>query len=244
MVAARLVSTIAATHLALALVVGRPLLHQHYAMLVPILYLGAAIVVGRCIGLVATTRRPGGASPTRRMAATCLLVAAWGMAVSWQALRSERVLERLQATGGDGYYSDAINEVGALLAALPAGTVALFPQWGGWMGAAVVSGGSMPIWEAASLEQMAERVAHDRTASRFMLVLSTASAETQRAQFLRSTGMMADRTIAGEGLRHDVPGVALTEFASRTGLLVSESRIVMGRNGRDALLVSLLHRLK
>lgn len=213
---AAILLAITAIHLLFGLAVGRPLGLQHYVMLLPVLYLSP------CVAAVVLADASPAAVPGRAWAGRLVGALAAGIVVA-NAVGSAAFAQRLQDTGGRGLYSDVINRTAARLATLPADTVLLFPQWGYWMGASMVTGPRFHMEEAPSLDVLQARL------------------HTSRFRPHRRFAMVLGAEVLGKG--QAAARARVDAFAADTRLRVEEIVPVTGRNGQDTAWIVRLSRM-
>lgn len=204
-----------ALHAAFGVVMGRPLGTQHYIMLMPLAYAAIAILYS----VVSPCQLPG---LTKNALKSVLMVVSI-LAITLNLSISQKISGRLYSEGGRKLYSDAINIAGAYVNGLPTETAILCPQWGYWMGFAIIAGPRFPMYESPSIEAMENRILHDPALlkhKKFILVLGQ---DYFRGDDLAKTA-------------------SLETFASHTGLLLNEVTTISGRNGADKVLIAHLTR--
>ncbi|MBB5192463.1 hypothetical protein HNQ50_003204 [Silvimonas terrae] len=174
-------------HLLFGTYVGMPLNNQHYVMLLFVTYAGlglGAAAVGRLI------LRNGWRKAWAALVSVCFI----GL-IAVHGFRDTGIFRLLETTGGQGYYSDAINKLAYDAAAVPPDTMYLFPQWGYWMGFATSNGGKHAIQQAPDIEGLIGKInsyaAHndDPLPVNFMLLLTGANTQAVATDFATRTGM-------------------------------------------------------
>jgi len=121
---------LAISFIAVAMLFGTRLSGHHYMVLVPLAYGALALGLG---SLAAAPRAWQGTTATFALPLAVLVALNVGGQV--------REAQRLAATGGTGFYSDAINRLAADLDAAPRRPFVYFPDWGLSMPVAFLTGG-------------------------------------------------------------------------------------------------------
>jgi hypothetical protein len=122
--------------LALTLAFGDRLWLQHFAVLVPVLYLALASV------LEAVARLLSNYDGIRASAVPALLV--FGLLLTANAADAKEVFSSLERTGGVGYYSDAIDQFATDSLKEKDPTFYFFPDWGVSMSFVMLTHGTLP----------------------------------------------------------------------------------------------------
>lgn len=178
-----LVAGLLVAQLAFGALLGRPLEPQHYVAVLPWLYVGAGVGGWAICSAWART----GDLVRWPVRAAGVLAGLLGLLLVTGTLALHAELVR---TGGRGWYSDAVNRVGVELQNLPQDSVAVFPQWGFWMGAAIIEGGDTVLWHEADVSTVPARIAREPRAPFYAVVLTPAQAEAGAvAALTRETGM-------------------------------------------------------
>jgi hypothetical protein len=205
----RLLVVVLVMHLLLGLALGEPLQLQHYVMLLPVM---AAMLAAGWTSIAAGVAIGG----TKLMNAVAVI--ALGIAIALNVMLCASVFDRLRKEGGVGLYSDVINVAAAHLQVQRGDGALLFPQWGYWMGITTIVGPRMSMYETQTLEKMVARLQQDPDLKKhrdFTLVLG---------HEVGALPMEAIDTMAAE-------------FARATGLAIADRTLIVGRNGRDRVVL-------
>ncbi|QBP74003.1 hypothetical protein E2K99_02780 [Herbaspirillum huttiense] len=202
-------------HLAFGLVMGRPLGVQHYIMLVPLSFALLSVLYSKAFTSNVTAN-------ARKLGRALLVVGSCSILfINFSTAR--KFSDHLSADGGQGLYSDVVNLAAEEIAKAPEGTVILFPQWGYWMGALVVSGPRYSMYESANLGALEKKLSTARLAEHknFLLVLGQEYAASSDPAIMKPV--------------HD--------FMDRLGFKPLGSKILQGRNGIDKVMLIQMSRL-
>gem|GEM_PF-4415212 len=202
-------------HLVFGFTMGRPLGMQHYIMLLPLAYAAVATLFSLIESL-----------DPKPMAKKAINYALALVSIGFLAVNltiSYQFSDRLQHEGGRKQYSDVINIAANYVSGMPTDTTLLFPQWGYWMGFATSIGPRFPMYESPNIDEMEKKLIKDSELlkqSNFVLVID-------------------NELFAGDDLAKKQ---SLEAFAERTGLKLSWTTTVHGRNGVDKILIAQLTR--
>lgn len=142
--AGRMSVTLPLSFAAVALVFGGRLGGHHYVVMLPFLY-AALCVCGRDAGRALPAR----ARKWFAAAAAAVVATLGGVSIAGQIAEARA----LEATGGAGLMSDAINRFAADLARMPRSPAMLFPDWGLTLPVEMLTRGSVEIVQVPTLEE-------------------------------------------------------------------------------------------
>lgn len=117
---------------------GSRLWIHHYSILIPLMYIILSGVIFHLLG-------------PRRVFLVWILLAGIGFFNCYQQLS---FFSRLEQTGGNGKFSDAINRMASEAQASPVGSVYFFPDWGFFMPFSLLTGNKIPY----ELETSSEKI--------------------------------------------------------------------------------------
>ena len=177
-------------HFVLAMIVGNSLMYQHYIMLLPVMYLISAITLFRFISSAPPNLSHFIYSSRLHccvlLLLTILLITRTGIIYHHIALTD----------GGIEYYSGAVNEIGEYLDNITTDQdVIICPQWGYWMGTAIITEGQKTIWNDTTSENIIVRVLNNEKASTYYLVSDNITSPTLLKEILQSTNLEIERVI-------------------------------------------------
>lgn len=189
------------------LLAGTSLGYQHFVFVSPIIFiygLSGALISTRFLFKQArplfNQARP---APTKHRFALSTASAGLAVLICANLVAVYMSYVDLQRRGGDGLYSDAINDLGRAIRKTEADTPIVFPQWGFWMGAVMISEGRNRIWLDGTAEAISQRADAD---SRNCVVLVLGNNEKDRQIFsdLISYGWSAGETEVFRGFEESV----------------------------------------
>lgn len=171
-------------HFGLALLVGRPLGFQHYIMLLIPVYLGGLIGVNIVLGCIDNPF-----FKYRNITAAMLVVVAFCA----HGNRIDQIYQQIRKTGGTGYYSDVVNNLGRYERTLPDDTILAFPQWGYWMGVVIITRGQYPVWGMDSVAALVDRVKQSLPHDHYAVTFEAEKAEEGIKTLLDAGLLLNDR---------------------------------------------------
>lgn len=166
-------------HFAIALVVGSSLGYQHYVMLIPIIYLASSLLIFEFL--------KNSFSYNRRSIIMKLLPLIVEAIIICDVVNISAGYHNIGKTGGTGYYSEAINDIGEYLKSnSDENDVIICPQWGYWMGIAVITDGQRAIWNDSNIEAIKNRISQSRH-KRYFIVDDNVTNDELIDEIIKST---------------------------------------------------------
>lgn len=137
-------------HTVFGIAIGNSLQFQHYVMILVLLYIGGTLSALEIYNLYKNNILK--INPHNFLIKFLFPILAIFF-ICINMLGVIKINQELEKTGGKGSYSDVINSIGEYIYALPNNTVIAFPQWGYWMGASLLTGGTKELWSTQNVDE-------------------------------------------------------------------------------------------
>lgn len=151
-----MLDTIVVAHFVMALLIGTSLGYQHYVMLLPVMYMIMALMVFLLNRVFLTAGRENDFFQKNRRR---VVIAGLVVTMSFSFIRIAKGYQNITGTNGMGYYSGTVNDIGNYLRNVTTeDDVIVCPQWGYWMGVAIITGGEKEIWNDTDKDELISRI--------------------------------------------------------------------------------------
>lgn len=149
-------------HFILGLIIGTSLDYQHYIMLLPIMYMIIFLTIYIIYKKLFVINKK----------LYTFYFVSIGIIGIYSIFQIETIYKNINETKGIGMYSNVINDIGCYLENITTDKdVIICPQWGYWMGIAVITNGEKMIWNDTSPEVIIQKIKYTELIDKYYMVL-------------------------------------------------------------------------
>ncbi len=159
-------------HILLAFIIGNSLGHQHFIMLLPIMYLTIILTVWECYLIVTGFIKTS--EGRRRIQVIIKLVICVCIMISGIKVGTGYFF--IKETKGIGYYSEVINNISYYLeSAVSDSDIIISPQWGYWMQIVCITNGEKQVWADTDANTIEWRLANTNKSGKCYVIVDNST---------------------------------------------------------------------